>query len=116
LVEVAFVLPILLVLILAIMELGTLFFVRSTMLNAARDAVRSLSIGELDASGAASMAQERLPVSNVNFSVSTSADSSQSLDCWVEISAPLSGAALNDPLGLFGDELLTVRVTMRKEE
>jgi Flp pilus assembly protein TadG len=116
LLETAFVLPIFLVLILAIMELGTVFFVRHAMLNAARDAVRSLSIGELDASGAAALAQQRLPSVNLSFAVTTSADSDTSLDRWVDISTPLSGAALNDPLGLFGDGQLQVRVTMRRED
>ena len=116
LVDTAFVLPIFLVLILASMELGTLFFVRHSMLNASRDAVRSLSIGEVSGDGAADLARDRLPVFDFDFTVDTSSDSSNDLDCWVEITAPLSGAALNDPLGLFGGGELQVRVTMRKED
>ncbi len=72
------------------------------------------SIGEFDASGTASLAQQRLPsINNVAFTVTTSPDGDASVDRWVEISTPLSGAALNDPLGIFGGGQLTVRVTMR---
>lgn len=117
LVETAFVLPIFLSLILAIVEFGTVTFVRSAMLNAARDAARSYSIGEVDAGGAANLAQQRLPsINNIAFTVTTSASGSGSVDRWVEISTPLDGAALNDPLGLFGGGQLTVRVTMRQED
>ena len=116
LVETAFVLPIFLVLILAIMELGTLFFVRHSMLNAARDAVRSYAIGELDSSGTSALAQQRLPPLSVSFTITTSADSDSSLDRWVEIGAPLDEVALNDPLGMFSGDQLRVRVTMRRED
>lgn len=114
--ETALMLPIFLALILAIMEFGTVMFVRHAMLNAARDAVRSYSIGELDASGTASLAQQRLPNMNIAFTVTTSADGDTSLDRWVQISTSLDSAALNDPLGLFGSGELQVRVTMRGED
>lgn len=116
LVEAAVVLPIFLALILAIMELGTVFFVRHAMLNAARDATRSLSIREVNASGASALAATRLPGLDLDFTITTSSDADASVDCWVDIATPISGAALNDPLGILGDGLLQVRVTMRKEE
>lgn len=115
--ETAFVLPIFLLLILAIMEFGTVTFVRHAMLNAARDAARSYSIGELDANGTSNLAQQRLPsINNIAFTVTTSPDGSGSVDRWVEISTPLDAAALNDPLGVFGGGQLRVRVTMRRED
>jgi Flp pilus assembly protein TadG len=116
LIEFALVLPIFLIVTLAIVELATVLFVRHSMLNAARDAVRSLAIGELDSAGAIDLASQRLATTSIGFSVTTTPDSDSGLDRWVQISAPMSDAALGDPLAILGGGDLTVRVTMRKED
>ncbi len=117
LLEFALAMPLFLILILATMEISLLLFVRHAMLNAARDAARSYAIREFDAAESAALASQRLSaINNVDFTITTSPDSDTSVDRWVEISAPIDGTALNDPLGIFDDGSMTVRVTMRGED
>ena len=116
LLEFAFVMPLFLLLLLAVIEFATVLFVRHAMLNAARDAVRSYSIHEFDSAGAITLATERLPAIDVGFTVSATPDSDPGIDRWVEISVPMTEASLGDPLGVLGDGDLTVRVTMRQED
>ena len=116
LLEFAIALPVLLIVVLATMELGLLFFVRHAMLNSARDAARSYAIGEFDAAGTAALASQRLQGINVGFTITTSPDADTGADRWVQIVAPIDGAVLNDPLNLFADDYITVRVTMRRED
>jgi Flp pilus assembly protein TadG len=112
--ELALILPVILVLVLGIAEFAAVFFVRHAMLNAARDAARSFSIREVNSSGAIALATERLPGSSLSFSVTASGDGE--MDCWVDIRVPISSAALGDPLRVMGGGDLAVRVTMRREE
>jgi len=116
LIEFALMLPVFLIATLALIEFATLFFLRHAMLNAARYAVRSYSIRELDATETAALANQRLPAINVNFTVTVTPDSDTNVDRYVQVSCPLSEATLGDPLGLFGSGDLAVRVTMRQED
>jgi Flp pilus assembly protein TadG len=114
--EFALILPIFLLLVVGLAELATVLFVRHTMLNAARDAARSLSIREVNSAGAIALAESRLPSSSITFTVTASADGDGAVDRWVQVSTPFSEAALGDPLRILGGGDLAVRVTMRQED
>jgi len=96
------------------MEFASIFFVRQVMLNAARDAARSYSIGDLSAQEARQRSLDLLP--NSMFTASASSASSESLDRWIEVRIPVKDAAIGDPLNVLGSSNLTVRVTMRRED
>ena len=112
-VELAFTLPVFMLIMLAILELSSVFFLRHAMLNSAGDAARSYAIGALGPAETGQLAQQRLATIGIPFTVQTSGNTGP--EVWVEISTPLSEATLGDPLGLFGGGDLTVRATMRRE-
>jgi Flp pilus assembly protein TadG len=116
LLEFALTLPVLLLILLGIMEFASVFFVRHAILNAAGEASRSYAIGESTAGEAEALALAQLSAIGASFSATASPQSSSSVERWVEISVPISQAALGDPLNVLGDANLTVRVTMRREE
>jgi len=116
-IEMAFVLPGLLLLILGIMEFGSIFFIHNNMLFAAREAVRAYAVGDVDSAGAEALANDKLPpYANLTYTVKASPDKATNRERWVEISCPMSQAAIVDPLGIVsGAQPLTVRVYMRQE-
>lgn len=114
LMEFALALPFFLILLLGIMEFASVFFVRHVMLNAARDATRSYSIGDLSSTDAQQRALALLPAGN--YTVTTSPQTDPGLDRWVEVRLPMDEASLGDPLNVFSNSNLTVRVTMRRED
>jgi len=116
-IEMAFVLPGLLILILGIMEFGSIFFIHNNMLFAAREAVRAYAVGDVDSAGAKVIAEDKLPpYANINYTVKVSPDNATNRERWVEVSCPMSQAAIVDPLGIVsGAQPLTVRVYMRQE-
>lgn len=116
LLELALVLPIFILLLLGIMEFSSVFFVRHAMLNAAREAARSLAIQEFNAAQSEQLALDLLSGTSLNYTVSSSGDTATGVERWVQVSVPTSQAALGDPLGFFGSADLQVRVTMRREE
>ncbi len=116
LLEFALVLPIFLMLLLGMLEFATLFFVRHSMLHAAREAARSYSINEFNDIETQQLATDILAGINANFTVEVSPQASADVERWVEISIPIGEASLGDPLSVLGSQDLTVRVTMRREE
>jgi Flp pilus assembly protein TadG len=116
LLEFALVLPIFLLLLLGMLEFSTLFFVRHTMLHAAREAARSYSINEFNSTESEQLAADSLAGINANFTVEASPQESADVERWVEIRVPIGEASLGDPLSVLGVQDLTVRVTMRREE
>lgn len=115
-VEFALILPVFLLFLLAIMEFASLFFVRTLMLNTARDAARAYSIRTFDASQAEQFSLQRLSTFGLSFTATASPQSQSDPNRWVEIRTASGPATLGDPLGLFGGQDLVVRVTMRQEE
>lgn len=116
LLEFALALPVLLFVLLGIMEFASVFFVRHAILHAAREASRSYAIGESTQAEAESLALSQLSAIGADFGASASPQSDSSVERWVEVSLPISQAALGDPLNVLGTSDLTVRVTMRREE
>ena len=117
-VELAIVLPLLVLILLGIIELGLVFHVRHTMLNAGREAARSLAIREATAAEAAQIAIDHLAGLNLVFTIMvTEPDPAVPDDrtTAVEITTPVHQASAGDPLGIFGAGILQAKVTMRKE-
>ena len=119
LVETAIVLGLLLSLVFGIIEFGSVFFLRQNMLHAAREAARTLAVQGSTAAQAMQVAQDNLAdIAGVDFTITVTEPDPNvpgDNDVAVEITAPLSQAALGDPLGVLGDGTLEVEVTMRKE-
>ena len=114
--EMALVLPMLLLLALGIIEFGSVFFMHNNMLYAASEAARSFAVGDVDSTGAQQIAEDRLAGFGVNFSITVSPDNAPDRDRWVEITAPIAEASIKDPLRIFAPgEQLRVRVHMRRE-
>ncbi len=119
LVEMALVLGLLLALVFGIIEFGSLFFLRQNMLHAAREAARTLAVQDATAAQAILVAQDHLAdIASVDFTITVTEpdpNDPSDHDVAVAITAPLSQAALGDPLGILGEGTLGVEVTMRKE-
>ena len=122
-VEFAIVLPMLLLVLFGIYQLGTTLFLHNNMVNAAREAARQLAVGEVNVAGgeppyAADTAQyvalDYLAYWGQSFSVSAS-DPSAPGEVSVTISIPLNEAAapFMDVIGL--SDLLEAEATVRKE-
>ena len=82
--------------------------------HAAREAARVYSVEEFTAAQTQQRALSLLP-STVSFTVEVSPENDTGTDRFVEISAPIDQVSAGDPLNIFGDESLSVRVTMRRE-
>ncbi len=121
-VEFGIVLPVLLLILLGIYQLGTTLFLHNNMVNAAREAARQLAVGEVTVAGgdppyAADTAQyvalDYLAYWGQTFSVSAS-DPSAPGEVSVTISIPLNEATpFVDVIGL--SDLLEAKATVRKE-
>ncbi|MEW6745842.1 MAG: TadE/TadG family type IV pilus assembly protein [Planctomycetota bacterium] len=118
-VELAILLPLLLLLLFGIIEFGTIFFLRNNMFHAAREAARGVSVGELTGEEAEALAIGLLAEFGVEFSVTVTVPdpgNPDDHDVVVLITAPLAAAALGDALGLFDEsDVLQASVTMRVE-
>ena len=116
--ELAILLPLLLALVLGVMEFGALFYVRNHMLHTARDACRRYAIGEITSTEAQQMVQDQLADlnSNINFEVTVTPGNDDGRDRWVQVTAPTSQVAIGDPLRIFGNDEVVIRVVMRREE
>jgi hypothetical protein len=112
-VELAFVMPVALLLLMGIIQFGALLFLQNTMVNVANDVARRVSVGDLTTTAGEALAEERLAGWNATFTVNVTEPTSN--DIQVAISVPLADAAIVD-FGHFldaGD--LTAQATVRKE-
>ena len=112
-VELAFVLPVALLLLMGVVQFGALLFLQNTMVNVANDVARRVSVGDLTTTAGEFLAEERLSGWSATFTVNVTEPTSN--DVQVAISVPLADAAIVDfgPLLDVGD--LTAEATMRKE-
>jgi hypothetical protein len=112
-VELAFVLPVALLLLMGVIQFGALLFLQNTMVNVANDVARRVSVGELTTTEGETLGEDRLSGWNATFSVSVTEPTAD--DIQVDISVPLADAAIVD----FGDLLdtgeLTAQAIVRKE-
>ena len=117
-VETALVLPVLLTVVAGIVEFGGMFWLKSEMINLARDAARRIAVGEMTsgqvqafvATGFGSWPQTfSVVVHTPNPAVPTDKD------VVVTITVPMSQASLMDIFGMFQQGDLTAKITMRQE-
>ncbi|MGH6920653.1 MAG: TadE/TadG family type IV pilus assembly protein [Geminicoccaceae bacterium] len=112
-VELAFVLPFAMLLLMGIIQFGALLFLQNTMVNVANDVARRVSVGDLTATAGETLAEERLSGWNATFTVSVTEPTTD--DIQVDISVPLADAAIVDFGHLLDTGDLTAQATVRKE-
>jgi Flp pilus assembly protein TadG len=112
-VELAFVLPVALLLLMGVIQFGALLFLQNTMVNVANDVARRVSIGELTTTAGETLAEDRLSGWNATFSVSVTEPTAD--DIQVDISVALADAAIVDFGGLLDTGDLTAQAIVRKE-
>jgi len=112
-VEMALVMPFVLLLLLGIIHFGALLYLQNSMTSIANDVVRRVAIGDLTDSEGVVEAQARLASWNATFSVAV--DEPKTDEVRIQISVPTADAAIID----FGDfvmgETLSTQASMRKE-
>lgn len=118
-VEMAFVMPIMVLLLSGIIQFGALMFLQNHMTNVARDTARQVSVGEMTTAEATTAAQNALLDWGITYAISVTlvpdVTDPTDIDVVVNISAPMSEAAIVDVLGLFQGGNLAANVTMRQE-
>jgi hypothetical protein len=112
-VELAFVLPAAMLLLMGIMQFGAMLFLQNTMVNVANDIGRRIAVGDLSNSAGEALAESRLSTWNATFTVNVTEPTAD--DIQVDISVPLSEAAIVDFGHWFDAGDLTARATLRKE-
>ena len=117
-VELAFVLPVLIMLMVGIIDFSSLFFLRNNMVTVARDSARALAVGAVTTTEAKQLAEDNLINWNATFTVTAEEPVNPGdTDVVVTISVPMADAA---PIGLVFDltglnGTLQTQVTMRQE-
>ncbi len=109
-VEFAFVVPVLIILLTGIVQMGLMFFVHHNMLSVSQETVRLVAVGELTTSEGETYADDHLTSWDITYDISVQ---QQGSDIIVNITAPLSEVALIDYLGLFQSGNMTARTSMR---
>ena len=112
-VEMALVLPVALALLMGIIQFGAMLFLQNSMVNVANDVARRVSVGELGTTAGEVFAADRLSSWNATFTVNVTEPTVD--DIQVDISVPLSDAAIVDFGHLFDAGDLTAQATVRKE-
>ncbi len=109
-VEFAFVVPLLVILLTGIVQMGLMFFVQHRMVDVSEETVRLVAVGELTTSEGETYANDHLFGWDIAYDISVQQQGSNIV---VDIAAPLSEIALIDYLGLFESGNLTARTSMR---
>ena len=107
--EFALTLPVLVLMLTGIADVGHAFTVHNNMTSASQDAARQLAIGAMSTSEAETFAESRLMSDSINYTV-TATDSGG--DAVVSVSAPLSEAVFVDILGVFSSGTLAATSTV----
>ncbi|MCE5325957.1 MAG: pilus assembly protein [Planctomycetaceae bacterium] len=116
-VEMALVLPLLLLLTFGIIEYSIQFYVRGEMTNAAREGARRLAVYDATVDQARTVALERLSGINATFNVTASVTppGAADRDATVRITVPMADISSGIIIPTEG-KTLTAEVTMRREE
>jgi hypothetical protein len=114
-VEFAFVAPILLLLCIGVMQLGMLMFTQNSMQHVAREASRRLAVGEMVTADVAAWAAGELPRWLSGAATTVTGPTVADPGIRVAISAPMTEAAIVDPLGLFAGRTLSAEAAARAE-
>lgn len=118
-VELAFGLPILLMLMLGSMELGAIFFIENHMTSVASDVARRVAIGEIGEPAAEAMAQDRLINWGIDYTVDVTLPDPldpNDKDIEVEIRAPMAQASITDFPIPFGTAEISALAIQRDEQ
>ena len=117
--EFALVVPVLLTLLFAIIQFGSVVFVQNNMVNAAREGARRIAAADATAAEATTVMQNLLSNWNLTFTYNVAMPNPANpadRDIVVTINVPASDARIvSFPPGLFGSGNLTAQVTMRQE-
>ncbi len=111
-IEFAIVVPFVLLLLAGIIQFGFVLFLQSHVADVARDTARRVAVGEFEQAEAVQYAQDSLLNWGVTYTVAVTLPDP---DVVVQISLPLSQAALIDLLGVFQSGTLSATVTAREE-
>ncbi|MEC4687821.1 MAG: TadE family protein [Nitrospirota bacterium] len=111
-VEFALAIPFVLLVLSGIIQFGFVLFLQSHVADVARDTARRAAVGELTQAEAEQFAQDKLLNWGVTYDVVVALNGT---DVDVQISLPMSQAALIDVFGLFQSGTLTAAVTAREE-
>ncbi len=120
-VEFAIVVPVLLLIVFGIIQFGMILFTYNNMVQAAREAARTLAVQETTVADAQTIALNQLAFSGLPFTVTICEPATvpcagnPATDVSVTITVPLSQATIVDFLGLFSTGDLEATVAMRKE-
>ena len=113
-IELALILPILVTLAFGTFSVGSMLFVQNNIIHAARETARTIAVGDAEVAEAATIAHNHLVNwAGLNFSVTGSQPTGA--DVMVNITVPMSEAAIVDVLGIFSSGTLQTQVTMRRE-
>jgi len=118
LVEFTVVAPVFFLLVFGIIQFGMIFSLQNTMLNAAREASRSMAVQSLTASQAQTVAANYLKGYTQTFSYAirdNCLDTPKAQDVTVTITTSAAAASVINYLGLFTGKNLSASVIMRKE-
>ncbi len=128
-VEFAIVAPVLLLIVLGIIQFGVILFTYNNMVQAAREAARTLAVQETTAAEAEQIALNQIGFSGLSYTITAcepvvvtpphgpacAPPLDPASDVSVTITVPLSEATIVDILRLFTTGDLEATVTMRKE-
>jgi len=112
-VEFAIAIPFVLLVLAGIIQFGFVLFLQSHVADVARETARRVAVGEFEQTEAEQFAQDRLLNWGVTYTVAVTFPNPGDVD--VQISLPMSQAALIDLLGLFQSGTLTATVTAWEE-
>ncbi len=111
-IEFALVIPFVLLVLAGIIQFGFVLFLQSHVADVARETARRVAVGEFEQAEAVQYAQDSLLNWGVTYTVAVTLPDP---DVVVQISLPLSQAALIDLLGVFQSGTLSATVTAREE-
>lgn len=117
-IEFALAIPLVLLVLAGIIQFGFVLFLQSHVADVARETARRVAVGELGQAEAEQFAQDRLLNWGVTYSVAVTLpdpNDPNDTDVVLQISLPMSQAALIDFLGLFQSGTLAATVTAREE-
>ena len=118
--EFALVVPILLTLLFAIIQFGSVVFVQNNMVNAAREGARRIAAADVTSGEATTMMQNMLGNWNLPFTYNIALPNPANpadRNVVVTVSVPAIDARIvSYPPGLFGSGNLVAQVTMRQED
>ncbi len=117
-IEFALAMPFVLLVLSGIIQFGFVLFLQSHVADVARDTARRAAVGELAQAEAEQFAQDSLLNWGVTYDVAVTLpmpNDPNDTDVDVQISLPMSQAALIDLLGVFQSGTLSATVTAREE-